>query len=656
MNNKPTEADLQIFFDSNPFLLAKIDRDGNFISVNDVWLGQFNLSVDDIKEQNIFSIIRDPKIESIQNKFKNHLFEGIPVTIEIEMVGRTEHKVIEVVCALRGSHIYLFGNDVTKRVIGDKILEEQRMSLEFRQIFEDTLTNISTRMINLGIDELDAAINEILQKIGRLMGVDRSYVFLFDEGNTTMSNTHEWCETGITPEIENLKDLPIDIFPWWIAKLRNFEVVNVPFVSKLPAEAAAEKEILEMQDIKSVMVVPIKRHKELVGFAGFDAVKKQRDWSFDSISLMRIVGDILSNALTRIYYEGVLRESDKRSKELLRSLPDVMLTIDAAGNLLSFQPSIDPSLNEVFEVYEKNPLKLFTTQVDHEKILDAVKNTLENGSLNKETFTLETDEISRVLELRSMRVDKETAMVMIRDISEQVRLEEMKSDFINKATHELRSPVATMLLMVNLLESAETEQKKEEYWQVLKGELNKEKLLIDDLLTAGRLESQQQKFNYKPIDLGEFIREIISKSQIQANDKQITVRLTMHSAKADANWNIVSDETSLNQIFVNLINNAIKFTDANGKVNVDVSSDDENFLIKVKDTGIGIPAEDLPFLFSRFFRGRNAVQQQIQGTGIGLFIVKTLVEAIGGNIKVESMINSGTTFTVTLPKDPTKKA
>lgn len=106
----------------------------------------------------------------------------------------------------------------------------------------------------------------------------------------------------------------------------------------------------------------------------------------------------------------------------------------------------------------------------------------------------------------------------------------------------------------------------------------------------------------------------------------------------------------MNQIFTNLINNAIKFTGDRGKINIDVSLEEKYVVIKVADNGIGIPADDLPFLFSRFFRGRNAVNQEIQGTGIGLFIVKTLIDQLSGSIIVESRINNGTAFTVKLPK------
>lgn len=649
-NNVPSDIDLRTFFELSPSFLAKLDREGHILALNDIWYKHFNLSKEDALGHNFLDLVNESQRENLTRRMRAQLFDLIPITLEIEMRGKNEGKILEVMGILHGAEIFIFGNDVTERVISDKIREEQRQALEFRQIFEDTLTNISTRMINLDVKDLDGAINEILLKIGRLMGVDRSYVFLFDTTMNTMSNTHEWCESGITPEIENLQKLPIDIFPWWLKKLRNFEVINVPMVSKMPKEASTEKEMLEMQGIKSVMVVPIKRHTELIGFAGFDAVKKHREWSFDSISLMRIVGDILSNALTRIYYEGILRESRQKSTAILRALPDVILTLNGEGKLLTFQPSLDDGINKSFEKIEKNPLKLFTTQVDYESFLKAVKKTLKTNSINSITFKFDSDEVSRYLEARIMQVGENEVMALIRDVSEQIRLEEMKSDFINKATHELRTPIATMLLMINLIEDAESQAKKDEYWQILKGELSREKLLIDDLLTAGRLESQQQKFNLKNIDFAEVIRDITSKAQIQANEKNISLRLTMHGGRSGSDWIIESDEGALNQIFVNLISNAIKFTNEQGKVNIDVNLDGQFIVIKIRDNGIGIPADDLPFLFSRFFRGRNALNQEIQGTGIGLFIVKTMVEKLAGVITVESQINAGTTFKVKLPK------
>jgi len=656
MNKLPDSSDLEILYDAVPWLVAKTDKVGLFKWANPAWLKLFKLKAENISNYHLFDLICDPKKDLFRKKFTEHLLENVPITIEIEMAGRNDTRIIELLCLKKNNDVFLSGIDITKRVAGDKIREEQRKSLDFRQVVEDTLSNISGRMITLGTDEIDDAINEILAKIGGLMKVDRSYVFLFDKDHETMSNTHEWCNVGITPEIKVLQNIPLSNFPWWMEKLRNFELIDIPFVSKLPSQAASEKLILEMQEIKSVFVVPLERHTQLIGFVGFDAVREHREWSRETGILMRIVGDTISNALTRVEFEKLARESRSQNQTQVQNFPDVLISLDREGKILNFQPSLNAELNKPFESFSKDPLQMFTTQADYENFLTAVRKTIRDGSVNCVIFNFDYDEWSKVLEARIIKSGDMEALALIRDITAQVNQDQIRSDYINKATHELRNPIATMLLMTNLLEEAESPEKKAEYWEVLKGELNREKLLIDDLLAVGKLENQQQKLNYKLVDLSELIQEITSSAQIQANDKQIALRLTFHSSDKNAHWLITSDENVLKQIFVNLVNNAIKYTGEHGKVNIDLSMDDSIVTVKVKDNGIGIPAEDIPNLFTRFYRGRNAVNQEIQGTGIGLFIVKSLVDKLGGMIKVESQINSGSTFRVTIPKNPPESA
>jgi len=113
---------------------------------------------------------------------------------------------------------------------------------------------------------------------------------------------------------------------------------------------------------------------------------------------------------------------------------------------------------------------------------------------------------------------------------------------------------------------------------------------------------------------------------------------------------VKADEISLTQVFVNLVGNAVKFTPAGGQVVVQIYAREAGYDITVRDTGIGIPTEDLPNLYSRFFRGRNAIENEIPGTGIGLYIVQSIVEKHGGKLTVKSEVGKGTTFVVWMPR------
>ena len=180
--------------------------------------------------------------------------------------------------------------DLTER----KQAEEK---LYHRLEFERLITGISTYFINLAPDEIDNGINSALEKIGEFADVDRSYVFLFYDNGTKLSNTHEWCNKGIEPQIDNLQGLHVEVFQHWMERLNRFESIHIPRVADLPPGSNAEKEIVQAQNIQSLIVVPINYGRSLVGLLGFNSVQREKTWPEDIIMLLRIVGEVIANAL-----------------------------------------------------------------------------------------------------------------------------------------------------------------------------------------------------------------------------------------------------------------------------------------------------------------------------------------------------------------------
>ena len=178
---------------------------------------------------------------------------------------------------------------------------------------ERLASNTSTNFIRLRADEIDKGINEALKAIGEFAGVDRSYLFLIRIGGKRMDNTHEWCAEGIEPQIQSLKGLLIEDFPWSMEKLTRSEIVRVPRVADLPPEAANEKEIFIAQKIKSLVLVPIIFSGSFLGFLGFDSVQHEKIWPEEDIFLLKMIGEIFANALEHKKAEELLR---KYSEEL----------------------------------------------------------------------------------------------------------------------------------------------------------------------------------------------------------------------------------------------------------------------------------------------------------------------------------------------------
>jgi len=200
-----------------------------------------------------------------------------------------------------------------------------RPSLGSRVRFDDLISEISTEFINLAPGDLDKGIEEVLKKIGKSAGVDHSAVFLFKNGHG--SDTHEWSARGIPSLKDKLQSVLLESFPWFVGKLRQGENILIRQVQDLPPEARAEKELLLDLGVKSLVSVPMVLNNSLVGFLGFDMVRREKTWSERTVSLLKIVGEIFVNALERKRSGLGLKESEKKYQRLVdNSLTGIYIT------------------------------------------------------------------------------------------------------------------------------------------------------------------------------------------------------------------------------------------------------------------------------------------------------------------------------------------
>ncbi|WCT57310.1 ATP-binding protein [Paenibacillus kyungheensis] len=242
-------------------------------------------------------------------------------------------------------------------------------------------------------------------------------------------------------------------------------------------------------------------------------------------------------------------------------------------------------------------------------------------------------------------------LFLIQDISNIRRLEKMRSEFVANVSHELKTPIAAVKGFAETLlgGGVQDEQTSRAFLQIIYDESERLNRLIGDILELSKIESKRSPLNFSPIHLQPFfdtIREMLNSS---AAKKNITVDMNVPEEMF-----MEADEDRLRQIFVNLISNAVNYTQDGGKVRLTVEekgsdNGEERILFHVRDTGMGIPKKDLPRIFERFYRVDKARSRSSGGTGLGLSIVKHLVDLHRGTVTVESEVNIGTTFTVNLP-------
>jgi two-component system sensor histidine kinase/response regulator len=260
--------------------------------------------------------------------------------------------------------------------------------------------------------------------------------------------------------------------------------------------------------------------------------------------------------------------------------------------------------------------------------------------------------VNQGLERRKLSVEaKRTAQVEAeaRALSEEkdrlLALDQAKKQFIRLVTHELKAPVSAIETYLTLiLKGYVPPDKQKEILEKCVTRAREERRLIDDLLELGQLESAVS-FQLSPVNPGDVLQEVVAEFQEEVKLKRLN--LVLESEQEIPEIRAVPEQ--IKSLWSNLISNAVKYTPPEGRITVSLGREGNWLMGEVKDTGIGISQEDCQRIFSEFFRAKNAVDCGVPGTGLGLVIVKRVVESLGGTIKAESELDRGTTFRFQIP-------
>ncbi|MBB1448324.1 GAF domain-containing protein, partial [Pseudoalteromonas sp. SG41-6] len=231
-------------------------------------------------------------IFSIKSLFNDYLLPHTSNQILIEKQGNT------FLLNVRLAHVNESLSMLVFELIKNNVNEEYN--------FDKVISNISTDLIDIQIDDIDKHIDYALKAIGTVANADRSYLFRFNKNNTKISNTHEWVNEGILPFKDTLQDVPKSALPYFFSLMNDTYLFRVNDTSTLPKAALSEKIEFEQQEIKSVLCIGLRYEKELVGFIGCDSVKEYREWTDLDLIRLKLVGEILTNAFKNIDYRKKL--------------------------------------------------------------------------------------------------------------------------------------------------------------------------------------------------------------------------------------------------------------------------------------------------------------------------------------------------------------
>ncbi len=239
------------------------------------------------------------------------------------------------------------------------------------------------------------------------------------------------------------------------------------------------------------------------------------------------------------------------------------------------------------------------------------------------------------------------ATVVVQDLTELHRLDAIRREFVSNVSHELRTPLATIKALVETLEGGALDERKLaiDFLGKINRELDGLTALVRDLLELSRIESGRLLLHTDTVVIREVLEDTLARLQATADRQGLSLELDGAASEL-----VLADAARVAQVVVNLVQNAIKFTQLGGHIVVRFRAQGDEELVAVSDTGIGIPSEDLPRVFERFYKVDKArSRSEVSGTGLGLAIAKHLVQTMGGRIWAESIEGQGSTFFFTLP-------
>jgi len=340
--------------------------------------------------------------------------------------------------------------------------------------------------------------------------------------------------------------------------------------------------------------------------------------------------------------------SEKAKLEaILSSMFEGIMLTNERGEILLLNPSIrklffidsSPEGRKPLEVIRNNAIQEIVDRVLHE---------------NREVITQEVS-ISipeqKTIMINGVPIVKdnviEGAVFVFHDITELKRLEEIRKDFVANVSHELRTPISSIKGYAETLldGKADNEDTVKEFLSIIYQDSNRLANLIDDLLDLSKIESGKMKMDFEPLEILPIVSRCVNVLDKSAKDKTLSIKLDI---PADLS-KVLGDHKRLSQVFLNLLDNAIKYTPEGGSITVNATNKEQIVQIDISDTGIGIAEKDLPRIFERFYRVDKARSRELGGTGLGLSIVKHIIQAHNGQVWVQSTLGQGSTFSFTIP-------
>jgi len=403
-----------------------------------------------------------------------------------------------------------------------------------------------------------------------------------------------------------------------------------------------------------ILTQPIQRMREMTRWlANGSSEREIQIYSNDEWGELAKAVDEMKIRL-REKIEEVSRERDYL-QTILKGMVEGVLVVDERGRIMMVNDALQKILSLSSEVVDKAPLEA----IRNTELEEAIRVAIQEGknSAFELTFPLsggKTLEVNVVgispsqEEISEQGEKMKGAIAVFHDISRLKELEKIRQDFVANVSHELRTPLTTIKgYTETLLDGALKEDIAPQFLQVIQKHADRLTKIVEDLLALSKIESKEFYLKWEPLPLSELIDDVSDFVKEAAQKKKISISRSINPFSLK----VTGDRNYLEQVFINLLDNAIKYTPEGGEISISAFEKGERDIqVGIKDNGIGVPKEDLSRIFERFYRVDKGRSQELGGTGLGLSIVKHIIQAHGGRVWAESQLGKGSTFYFTLPK------
>lgn len=555
-------------------------------------------------------------------------------------------------------------------VVMDVTLRKQAEAAEREQRLLTEVLRDSIALLNSATD-LESILDSILTFVKRVVPNDLANIFLIDDEMVARSvRRHGYQERGVDDQVGNVRLLVYDL-PHLRALVETNRTIMIEDTRTFPGW----KYIEETEWIRSAIGTCIRSEGKVIGLMFLDSARPAA-FTSTHIETLQIFADQAGIAIRNAQlYEAIRNHAQElekhveaRTAELAQERVQLQIILDSIGEgvygLIFAEDGqqiaysfINPALYHLlgYKAYELDrPLPLKPDDMPEQEFKDAVRNIRETArqtGIWKGTVRLKRKDGELIdLEMVTSRVNRPDGQVMgmvtiLRDIRQQKALDAQKKRFVASAAHELRNPISSLTLRMFLVEKQP--EKLQDHLDVMGRIVNHLERLVEDLLDLSRFEHGLIKLKNTETNLSRFVLEMVDIQQPEADQRQIQVVRDMQDAEA---LTVSLDPSRISQVVNNLLTNAINHTPEGGIITVCVrkgkAQTHENgyAILEITDTGPGIPPEHLPYIFEAFYR----VREGGRGLGLGLNIIKEIVELHGGKIEVRSELGKGTVFIVYL--------